>query len=73
MVSRGDFVAKGQVIGYAGQTGDVSTPQLHFEIRSGTTPVNPRSLSDFDDGEQLVELLAQFARQILNELPRHAA
>jgi murein DD-endopeptidase MepM/ murein hydrolase activator NlpD len=31
------------VIAYAGQTGDVSTPQLHFEIRSGTSPVNPRS------------------------------
>ena len=43
VVSRGDFVAKGQVIGYAGQTGDVSTPQLHFEIRNGTSPVNPRS------------------------------
>ena len=43
VVSRGDFVAKGQVIAYAGQTGDVSTPQLHFEIRSGTSPVNPRS------------------------------
>jgi murein DD-endopeptidase MepM/ murein hydrolase activator NlpD len=43
VVSRGDVVARGQVIGYAGQTGDVSTPQLHFEIRSATTPVNPRS------------------------------
>jgi murein DD-endopeptidase MepM/ murein hydrolase activator NlpD len=43
VVSRGDFVAKGQVIGYAGQTGDVTSPQLHFEIRSATTPVNPRS------------------------------
>ena len=43
VVSRGDFVARGQVIGYAGQTGDVSTPQLHFEIRSGTAPVNPRA------------------------------
>jgi murein DD-endopeptidase MepM/ murein hydrolase activator NlpD len=31
------------VIGYAGETGDVSTPQLHFEIRNGTNPVNPRS------------------------------
>ena len=41
-VSRGDFVAKGQVIGYSGQTGDVASPQLHFEIRSATTPVNPR-------------------------------
>lgn len=42
-VSKGDFVTRGQVIGYAGQTGDVSSPQLHFEIRSATTPVNPRS------------------------------
>jgi murein DD-endopeptidase MepM/ murein hydrolase activator NlpD len=41
LVSRGDFVAKGQVIGYAGTTGDVTSPQLHFEIRSGVTPVDP--------------------------------
>jgi murein DD-endopeptidase MepM/ murein hydrolase activator NlpD len=41
IVARGDFVARGQVIGYVGQTGDVTTPQLHFEIRSATTPVNP--------------------------------
>jgi murein DD-endopeptidase MepM/ murein hydrolase activator NlpD len=33
---QGDFVARGQWIGYAGQTGDVSTPQVHFEIRSAT-------------------------------------
>jgi murein DD-endopeptidase MepM/ murein hydrolase activator NlpD len=43
VVSRGDTVTRGQVIGYAGQTGDVSRPQLHFEIRSSTTPVNPHS------------------------------
>jgi murein DD-endopeptidase MepM/ murein hydrolase activator NlpD len=43
VVSRGDFVAKGQVIGYSGQTGDVTSPQLHFEIRTATTPLNPRS------------------------------
>jgi murein DD-endopeptidase MepM/ murein hydrolase activator NlpD len=43
LVQRGDFVAKGQVIGYAGQTGDVTRPQVHFEIRSNTTPVNPRA------------------------------
>ena len=42
-VARGDFVARGQVIGYSGQTGDVTAPQLHFEIRANTTPVNPRS------------------------------
>ena len=43
LVARGDFVAKGQVIGYAGQTGDVTSPQLHFEIRHDTQPVNPRA------------------------------
>lgn len=43
VVARGDVVTKGQVIGYAGQTGDVETPQLHFEIREQTTPVNPRT------------------------------
>ena len=44
IVNRGDTVTKGQVIGYAGSTGDVSTPQLHFEIRHDTQPVNPRPL-----------------------------
>ena len=43
VVSRGDFVTKGQVIGYSGQSGDVDSPQLHFEIREQTTPVNPRT------------------------------
>lgn len=41
LVARGDFVAKGQVIGYAGTSGDVTSPQLHFEIRNGVTPVDP--------------------------------
>ena len=44
IVNRGDYVAKGQVIGYAGQTGDVTSPQLHFEIRKGVQPINPRSV-----------------------------
>ena len=43
-VSRGDRVEKGQTIGLAGATGDVDRPQLHFEIRKGVQPVNPRLL-----------------------------
>jgi murein DD-endopeptidase MepM/ murein hydrolase activator NlpD len=43
-VNRGDRVAKGQVIGFAGATGDVDRPQLHFEIRKGVQPINPRLL-----------------------------
>ena len=44
LVSRGDHVAKGQIIAYAGSTGYVTSPQLHFEIRRGVRPVNPRPL-----------------------------
>jgi murein DD-endopeptidase MepM/ murein hydrolase activator NlpD len=41
MVRRGDQVRRGQTIGYAGATGAVTTPQLHFELRRGSNPVNP--------------------------------
>jgi murein DD-endopeptidase MepM/ murein hydrolase activator NlpD len=44
IVSRGDAVSRGQVIGYAGDTGDVTSPQLHFEIRHEMAPVNPHTL-----------------------------
>ena len=44
IVARGDNVVQGQVIGYAGDTGDVTEPQLHFEIRHGVEAVNPRPL-----------------------------
>jgi murein DD-endopeptidase MepM/ murein hydrolase activator NlpD len=41
LVKRGETVKRGQVIAHAGQTGSVSSPQLHFEIRKGATPVDP--------------------------------
>ena len=44
LVARGQTVTKGQVIAYAGRTGDVTTPQLHFEIRHDTTPLDPNRL-----------------------------
>lgn len=44
LVQKGDRVLKGQVIASVGQTGDVTEPQLHFEIRKGVDPVNPRPL-----------------------------
>ena len=40
-VKRGEKVKRGQVIAKAGQTGNVTSPQLHFEIRKGQTPVDP--------------------------------
>ena len=40
-VKRGDSVKRGQVVASSGQTGNVSSPQLHFELRKGSTPVDP--------------------------------
>ncbi len=41
LVKRGDRVAVGQAIAQVGKTGNVATPQLHFEVRKGTQHVNP--------------------------------
>lgn len=43
LVKRGDTVRRGQIIAKAGQSGNVSQPQLHFELRKGSKPVNPLS------------------------------
>jgi murein DD-endopeptidase MepM/ murein hydrolase activator NlpD len=40
-VKRGQKVNRGQVIAKSGQSGNVTSPQLHFEIRKGSTPVDP--------------------------------
>jgi murein DD-endopeptidase MepM/ murein hydrolase activator NlpD len=40
-VQRGVTVVQGQPIGTVGQTGSASAPQLHFEIRQGSKPVDP--------------------------------
>jgi murein DD-endopeptidase MepM/ murein hydrolase activator NlpD len=41
LVKRGDQVRRGQVIAKAGRTGKVNQPQLHFELRKGSRPVDP--------------------------------
>ncbi len=41
MVKRGDKVQRGQVIAKAGRTGSVDQPQVHFELRQGSKPVDP--------------------------------
>ncbi len=47
-VKRGDAVKRGQVIAKSGQTGNVVSPQLHFELRKGSQPVDP---SKFLEGQ----------------------
>jgi murein DD-endopeptidase MepM/ murein hydrolase activator NlpD len=40
-VRPGEKVKRGQTIAKSGATGNVTSPQLHFEIRKGATPVDP--------------------------------
>lgn len=40
-VKRGENVRRGQTIAKSGQSGNVAAPQLHFELRKGSTPVDP--------------------------------
>ncbi|MCP3412675.1 LysM peptidoglycan-binding domain-containing M23 family metallopeptidase [Bradyrhizobium brasilense] len=41
LVKRGDTIKRGQVIAKSGQSGEAGSPQLHFEIRKGSSPVDP--------------------------------
>lgn len=42
LVQRGDTVRRGQRIARVGATGNVSRPQLHFEIRKGSQALDPQ-------------------------------
>ncbi len=41
-VQKEQALTKGQVVGTVGQSGGVSEPQLHFEVRRGSTPLDPK-------------------------------
>jgi murein DD-endopeptidase MepM/ murein hydrolase activator NlpD len=41
-VKPGETIAAGQVIAKVGNSGGVAEPQLHFELRRGSQPVDPR-------------------------------
>ena len=40
-VKKGQTVKKGEVIAALGNSGKVSKPQLHFELRDSNGPLNP--------------------------------
>jgi len=40
-VKRGDEIRRGQIVSEAGMSGSVTSPQVHFELRKGATPVDP--------------------------------
>ena len=41
LVKKCDVVKRGQTVATAGTTGDASQPQVHFEIRKNSKPVDP--------------------------------
>ncbi|GLQ07467.1 peptidoglycan DD-metalloendopeptidase family protein [Sneathiella chinensis] len=44
LVQKGDRVSKGDIIAHAGATGDVDTPQVHFEVRKQGKAINPATM-----------------------------
>jgi murein DD-endopeptidase MepM/ murein hydrolase activator NlpD len=44
LVKKCDVIKRGQTIATAGTTGDASQPQLHFEVRKNSKPVDPLPL-----------------------------
>jgi murein DD-endopeptidase MepM/ murein hydrolase activator NlpD len=43
-VKKGDTIKGGEIIGTSGQTGNAAVPEVHFEIRKGSAPVDPMRL-----------------------------
>ncbi|MCP4936588.1 MAG: peptidoglycan DD-metalloendopeptidase family protein [bacterium] len=43
IVKRGEKIKRGQIIARAGTSGSVEVPQVHFELRKGSKPVDPTS------------------------------
>jgi murein DD-endopeptidase MepM/ murein hydrolase activator NlpD len=41
MLKNGENITSGQLVGHVGQTGKVTSPQLHFAVRQGKTPIDP--------------------------------
>ena len=41
VVEQGEWVRRGQVLGYVGMTGRATGPHLHYEVRLNGVPVNP--------------------------------
>jgi murein DD-endopeptidase MepM/ murein hydrolase activator NlpD len=47
LITEGDEIRGGDVIGHVGETGQATGPHLHFELRKDGTPVNPANYIKF--------------------------
>ncbi|MFA4807633.1 peptidoglycan DD-metalloendopeptidase Csd1, partial [Helicobacter pylori] len=48
VVKTGEFVKKGQLIGYSGNTGMSTGSHLHYEVRFLDQPINPMSFTKWN-------------------------
>lgn len=51
VVKEGEFVKKGQLIGYSGNTGLTTGPHLHYEVRFVQKPLNPVNFMKWNERE----------------------
>jgi murein DD-endopeptidase MepM/ murein hydrolase activator NlpD len=52
-VTAGQFIRRGDAVGYVGQSGRSTGPHLHYEVRIFNTPVNPSKYLRFSLNQQV--------------------
>ncbi|WP_424945878.1 M23 family metallopeptidase [Candidatus Spongiihabitans sp.] len=50
LVSAGDVIRRGDLMGYSGNTGRISAPHLHYEIRHLGKPIDPLQFLEWEFG-----------------------
>lgn len=53
VVSAGQYVHRGDTLGYVGNSGRSTGPHLHYEVRISNTPVNPSKFLRFTVSQQI--------------------
>lgn len=63
LVKRGDVVKRGEPVAKVGKSGNVTSPQLHFELRRGTRAVDPTRYLTGEVPDGKARVLAQWFAQ----------